>query len=205
MKKLLSLLLFSFLFLSFVSAGTPKIISCVPIQNINSGDTTNPALSVQNIGGIAGSFYGNVQCTGGASGIISENYFDTGETKNIPIQITGQNTNTGTITSSCTATVIDRKGGGQDTCNFNVNIKYESGLGLQACPFQCCVGDSRYVDRLCSSDKPYCIQGSCSYLATSQCDVLPCQTGNSILTIGIGMLIVIGIIIIVILVKKKKK
>jgi hypothetical protein len=40
--------------------------------------------------------------------------------------------------------------------------------GLQACPFECCIGDSRYVDRLCPSDKPYCVQGTCGTTADSQ-------------------------------------
>lgn len=156
--------------------GTPDITSCISLQNINSGDTTHPTLSVKNTGNSAGSFYGNIQCSGGASGMISETYFNAGETKNIPVTVTGQNTQEGTSTSSCTATVIDRKSGAQDTCGFSVKITYQSGIICTANSIFC--RDSHYL-RTCSSDgKTYsdseCVNGCVvSGTGVSSCSSAP--------------------------------
>lgn len=121
-------------------SGIPDIASCVPDKKINSGDTINPTLSIKNIGSSDGSFSGSVTCSGTASatGIISETYFKAGETKSIPIQITGQNTIADTTKdATCTYTIQDRKSGKTDSCTSTLSVEYQSGLVCNPSSIKC--------------------------------------------------------------------
>lgn len=132
--------------------GTPSILNCITKQSINSGDMENPALTVKNVGTSAGSFMGSISCTGTAtvSGYITEKLFSAGETANMPVTITGQNTIADTTKSAnCVVTITDRKGGGTATCSFTTDVTYQSGLICSPSSVKCV--DSKTL-RTCSPD-----------------------------------------------------
>jgi hypothetical protein len=132
--------------------GIPDIVSCVPSLDMDSGDSENPTLRVKNIGESDGSFFGSVSCSGSASasGIISEQYVRAGETTDMPIQVTGQNTIVDTTESaSCKITIEDRKSERTDTCNFNVDVTYQSGIICEPDSVKCFDADTL---RTCSED-----------------------------------------------------
>ena len=131
--------------------GVPKIVSCVPNTKINSGDTTNPTLSVKNIGTSDGSFSGRVSCSGSATanGIINEQFVKAGETVNMPIQVTGSNTVEGISSASCTYTIEDRKSGKTDSCISTLSVEYQSGLVCEPSSVKCIDADNL---KTCSAD-----------------------------------------------------
>jgi hypothetical protein len=110
--------------------GKPNIVSCVSDKDISSGDTYSTNVKVKNIGSNDGSFYAQLSCSGdsGASGIVSEQYVKAGQTVNLPVQVSGTNTKSGTQDNTCTIKVIDRKSGDSDTCKFILGVKYQQNI-----------------------------------------------------------------------------
>lgn len=151
--------------------GEPKIVSCVPSTDINSGDTISPTLRVKNTGSQDGSFFGRVSCSGGASGIISESYFESGETKDMPIQVSGINTKEGIDYSTCEITIEDRNSGRTDTCNFKLGVKYQSGIKCEPDSIRCL--DDKTL-RTCSEDGKQYSDKECA----EKCVVLEDGTGK---------------------------
>lgn len=108
--------------------GKPQIVACVPGTTINSGDTYPTSISVKNVGSNDGSFYGTVSCNGNVYGSITETYVSQGETKSIPVTISGSNTNSGTQYSSCKFTIIDRKSQQSAECSSTIGVTYQQNI-----------------------------------------------------------------------------
>ena len=203
----------TFFLFELVSAGTPQITQCIQTQTINSGDSINPILTIKNIATIAGSFYGSLNCSGEASvnGYITSKYFDAEESADIPIQIAGGNTIAGTTKSaSCVVKIMDLKGGGSDTCKFDLNVKYVSGVTCQPGSLTCqdnnlyiCNGNGDDVIKYkqCSS--------GCEFMAGgAKCveDEYKDKENNSLVYILIiSVAIIIGFISLALILKSKKR
>lgn len=153
--------------------GTPSIVSCVPDNEINSGDSISPTLTVKNIGESDGSFFGRVTCSGDAiaSGIISEQFFKAGETKNMPVQVTGQNIEVDTSKFTfCTYTIEDRKSGSTVSCTSKLDVTYQSGLICDPNSVTCLDAN---ILRTCSDDGKLFSDTTC----TLGCQVLSSGEG----------------------------
>jgi hypothetical protein len=131
--------------------GKPDIVSCASDKDINSGDTYSTNVQVKNIGSSDGSFYAQLTCTGnsGASGVISEQYVKAGSTANMPLQVSGTNTVSGTQDNPCTIKVIDRKSGDSDSCSFTLGVKYQPNIICTPNSITC--KDSSTL-KICNSD-----------------------------------------------------
>lgn len=131
--------------------GTPQIISCVANKDINSGDTYSTDVQVKNIGTSDGSFYGQISCVGAssASGILSEQYVEAGQTVSIPIMVSGMNIQSGTQSNKCTIKIIDRKSQQSAICDFNLGVKYQSNIVCDPNKITC--QDSKTLKK-CSAD-----------------------------------------------------
>lgn len=130
-------------------SGDPQIVKCFGNKQISSGDTTSGNVQVKNIGGSEGLFVGSLTCTGDTSGTVAQAYVNPGETKNIAVQVSGLNSNPGITTESCAIKITDQNSGDSDSCNFNLEIEYQSGIVCNPSSVICVDSDTK---RVCASD-----------------------------------------------------
>ena len=131
--------------------GTPDIVSCVADTTISSGDTYATNVKVKNVGTNDGSFYGQVTCSGssGVSGVTSEQYVGAGQTVTMPVQVSGENTQSGTSYNYCSIKIIDRKSQSYDTCSFKVGVTYQPNMVCSPNAVTCKDSDNL---KICNSD-----------------------------------------------------
>ena len=153
-------------------SGKPQISTCVLGKTIKSGDTYSTSVSVTNVGNQDGSFYGQLSCTGssGMSGTVSEQTVRAGQTSNLPVQLSGTNTASGTQTNDCTITIIDRKSQDSDSCNFDVGVEYQPNIVCEAGKVTCF--SSTYL-KICNSEG-------------TDFDTDECESGCELLSDGTG-------------------
>ena len=104
-KNIILLMLFVVLISSISAIEVPSEI------NIFSGDTYNGEVIVKNLASNPASFILSITCNDQVSATATELYFEANEEKGIPFQLSGTNTNQEPLITTCTYTVIDRKGG----------------------------------------------------------------------------------------------
>jgi len=144
-------------------SGEPEITSCIEDQELNSGENKQVTFSVKNNGNADNvQFYGSIECDEGVAGYVSEFYIDAGETKTITSELIPSNPNQGTLYSNCELKISDLKSGDSDSCNFDVDVAYESGITCTALKRYC--DDSNENLMRCSSDgKNLVLEQECDY------------------------------------------
>ena len=140
--------------------GKPDIQTCVPDKEIFSGDTYISSVNVKNIGKTSGEFGGTIQCTNSVSGSITSGFVQKDSSINLPVSVSGTNANLGTTQNSkCTISLEDSNGGGTDSCQFNLGVKYQGGV--------VCVPDS--IKCASSTNLRTCNEGGSNFVDT-KCD-----------------------------------
>lgn len=129
--------------------GEPSIISCIPTITIDSGDKITKNLVVKNIGEQEGLFQANVLCTDNIIATSNDKFVPAGLISNIPISISGENTEEKTLKGTCSIVIKDQKSLKSDTCNFFINVEYDAGKVCEAGESICFDINTKQV---CNSD-----------------------------------------------------
>jgi len=124
-------------------SGKPQIVSCIPDQVFDEAGSKKVSARIKNIGEAQGFFEFSITCDNPEmSGRADSIDVDPGETKTVYFQLAGGNSKQTTNKARCTLTVTDRNSGYKDSCNFNFDVKYKSGIS------ECNDGETK-----CSSDR----------------------------------------------------
>lgn len=122
--------------------GDPKIIQCVSDQKFNQAGSKTVSLLIENKGDTDASFRIYTECNNNEIFTNSQELdFNSDEIKEVRLLLSGGNTGTDTNSGNCRVYVKDANSNNQDTCSFDVDVEYESGISE-------CVGD----ESACSPD-----------------------------------------------------
>jgi len=121
--------------------GIPKIVECPSDQLFSEAGSKNINFRVRNDGTTEAGFRAYTECSTLISSNSQEFDIDDGQTKSVSLLLSGGNTGTTTNRGSCKLIVKDANSNKQDSCSFNVEVEYKSGITD-------CVGD----ESTCSPD-----------------------------------------------------
>lgn len=108
-----------------LAQGEPQITQCIPDVTIESGENLVEDFKIKNIGEDEGDFHGSVSCDDFLIDVDVQDIgnVNVGETKTIDVLIGGQAPDVD-ISGTCTLTVEDFNFGGEDSCEFDVNVEF---------------------------------------------------------------------------------
>lgn len=132
--------------------GKPLITSCIEDQNnLRSGDNIILNFKVKNNANTNNvEFYGEITCDKGATGYVSNFRMNSYQEKSISSELIPNNPNQQDLNGNCKLKIIDLKSGNSDSCNFDIKVKYESGIICEPLTISC---DETFSNMLkCSSD-----------------------------------------------------
>lgn len=102
--------------------GQPNIVS-VPSVNIDSGETEQASIQIENTGSEGGQFTVSASCDQGFSATGSSGFIDAGETNSLTLSITGTNIENEVLDSSCDVVVDDQNSGNSDSATLSGSIE----------------------------------------------------------------------------------
>ena len=144
--------------------GKPEITQCIQNQDdLKSGDNEVVSFRVKNAVDVDNiEFYSSILCNKGADAWSTNFNIDGFETKTITAEINPVNPNQGDLSGTCTLKVTDLKSGNFDSCGFDIEVEYESGIICQPNSLSC--DDNLFNVLKCSSDgKNKAIFENCDY------------------------------------------
>ncbi len=131
--------------------GKPQITQCISHQDLKSGDNEIVNFRIKNNANVDGvEFYSSIKCNQGAKMWSTNFNIDGLETKTISAEINPVNPNEGTLSGTCKLTVSDLKSGNFDSCQFGIDVTYESGIICEPDSLSC--DDNLHNVLKCSSD-----------------------------------------------------
>ena len=156
--------------------GIPEITECPSKQEFLEAGSRNINFKVKNIGTTEAGFNAYTKCGTSISSNSQEFDIDAGETKSVSLLLSGGNTGTTTNRGTCTLYVKDSNSNNQDTCSFQVEVEYASGISD-------CVGD----ESTCSPDgksRLVCVNGAYKTYACNTGTVCSYAEGKAICIVG---------------------
>ena len=143
--------------------GNPKITQCITAQNLDSGKNKVVSYSVKNDANVNNvEFLSNIICSSGVSPYSTSFNIGANEQKTLTAELIPSNPNQQVLTSSCTLTIKDLKSGNSDSCSFNNQINYVSGIVCSANTLSCDDLGKNVVQ--CSSDgKTKSLKTECAF------------------------------------------
>jgi hypothetical protein len=147
-------------------SGIPSIGSCVQSQTFSSAGTKSASATIKNVGSSEGYFDFKIICNNpDMSGHADSLNFAPGESKTVNYQIYGGNSGTTTNSGTCTLTVTDRTSQKSVSCNYNVEVEYNSGMSDCLGTETKCSGDlkslfkcesGKWINYECTGTTPNC-------------------------------------------------
>lgn len=127
-------------------AGEPQITNCITNQYFTSAGTKSTSATIQNMGSNEGYFDFKITCDNEEmSGHADSLNFNAGETKTVNFQIYGGNTGTSTNSGRCEIKVTDRASQKSDSCFYDMDVAYKSGISECVGTETRCSGDLKSV------------------------------------------------------------
>jgi hypothetical protein len=109
--------------------GEPKIVSCIPNQDLDSGENVVVSFTIRNNADVNNvEFSSSIACEEGVLGYIPNFYIGANQQKTINAELIPSNPDQNTLYTQCNLEVRDLKSGNSDSCNFDAQVEYESGI-----------------------------------------------------------------------------
>lgn len=127
--------------------GKPNIVECPSDQLFSEAGSKNINFRIKNDGTTDAGFRAYTQCGNLISTNSQEFDIGSGETRSINLLLSGGNLGTTTNKGSCTLFVKDSNSNSQDSCSFNVEVEYKSGVSECVGSESTCSPDGKSIYR----------------------------------------------------------